>query len=210
MSAGFHIRQRVAGDEEAAIVLSRTVYPWDPYTARELRSQLSVFPEGQFIAVANTGEILGLSMAMIVPNVLCERPHTWAEMTSDGMITGHDGKGGDVLYGVDTIVHPDASGRGIGTALIDARIMLARKLGIRTLRGFTRLPGYALHHDQMPFEVYADDVLAERRTEPALLMLKKCGFRIRDVVKGYVSNDHIGPGHAAVMVLELDTTTLKP
>lgn len=143
-------------------------------------------------------------MAMVVKNTCCEQPHTWSSITANGLITGHDELHGDVLYGVDTIVHPDMGGMGVGTALIRARIALAQEMGLRLLRGFTRLPGYATYSDYMSFESYAEDIRVERRTEPALRMLKKCGFKIHDVVRGYVDNDRVGLGHAAVMILELE------
>ena len=88
------IEEIVKLQEESFPVLARYGNIWHP---DELTSHLQVFPQGQFVAVEEDGEVVGSASTLIVTLNPEYAEHTWKGVTSNGMFTGHD-PNGDSLY----------------------------------------------------------------------------------------------------------------
>ena len=75
------------------------------YARSELFGQINRFPDGQFVAEYE-GVIVGYCATFIISSDVALAPHTWNEITGVGFAARHDPEG-DMLYGMDVMVHPD-------------------------------------------------------------------------------------------------------
>ncbi len=190
------VRNTTFADLPSIAVLSKEVYPWDPYTIEQLQAQLRVFPQGQFVAVNRSGDVLGMSASMVVPNSRCGSSHTWGGVTGDGLLQPHSLNSADVLYGVETLVHPDARRSGIAQELMQMRFELARRLGVSKHVAAVRLSGYGAYSNVLSPQDYLRHVLNGSILEGCLVMLKNLGYRATGLLPDYLPSDPYSLGHA--------------
>ena len=94
------VRNATKNDIKAIQKLVDLAYPskeMPTYAASQLRGQMSVFPEGQFVAVYGE-EIVGYMATFVIDGEIALRAHTWKEVTGGGYASTHD-PDGDWLYG---------------------------------------------------------------------------------------------------------------
>ncbi len=72
---------------------------------KRLSSHLSVFPEGQLVAVEPDGTVVGSASTLVVTLNPDYADHAWKDITADWMFTNHN-PNGDSLYGADISTHP--------------------------------------------------------------------------------------------------------
>ncbi len=196
------VRPTTATDIPAIIALSERIYgPGSAWAARQLRSHLSVFPEGQFVAVLpdGTGErVLGMAASLIVNWDDYELEDAWRDFTEHGTFTNHD-PGGRTLYGAEVMTDPERRGQGVGSALYLARRRLVERLGLLRIRAGARLRGYHRFAKAMRAEAYTAEVVAKRRRDPTLSFQLGRGFGVIGVVEGYLRHDPESLGWAAVI-----------
>jgi GNAT superfamily N-acetyltransferase len=194
------VRNTLPEDFPAIERLCRRVYPESvPWQAPQLRSHGSVFPGGQFVAIApGTGALVGMAASLIVLWDDYEIDANWRDMTDHGMFTNHDPKG-HTLYGAEIMVDPDARRRGVGRAIYAARRELARRMGLLRIRAGARLRGYRRYHDSLTPEAYVRAVVNGSIADPTLTFQLKQRFKVIAVVSGYLQHDPESLGHAAVI-----------
>jgi GNAT superfamily N-acetyltransferase len=195
------IRHLSAEDFGPIVDLTRAVYPTSPpWSARQLESHLSVFPEGQFVAVElATRRVVGMAACLIVLWDDYDTRASWRDFTDGGMFTNHDSSRGRTLYGAEVMVHPDVQGRGIGSALYGARRVLAQRLGLLRIRAGARLRGYHRHADAESAEAYVARVAAGACFDPTLSFQLRHGFHVLAVAPDYLHHDPESLGYAAVI-----------
>lgn len=195
------VRQTASSDIPAVIELTRRVYPGSaPWTERQLASHLAVFPEGQFVAVdEQSGRVVGMAASLVVLWDDYEMNASWRDFTDLGMFTNHDPEHGRTLYGAEVMVDPEQQGRGIGGRLYAARRELVERLGLLRIRAGARLRGYGKHADRMTAEEYVERVVRNELCDPTLTFQLHRGFRVLDVVSGYLRHDPESLGYAAVI-----------
>lgn len=198
------VRRTRPEDLDALIALCRAVYPFTPpYGGEQLRSQQTVFPAGQMVAVARDPEteeetVVGMAASLILLWDDYETQDTWRDFTDHGLFTNHDPEG-RTLYGAEVMVHPEWQGRGVGSKLYEARRRLARRLGLRRIRAGARLRGYHRYADRMSAGQYVEAVVAGELRDPTLTFQLNRGFRVLHVVSGYLKGDPESLGWAAVI-----------
>lgn len=197
---GAVVRNTRPADFPAIERLCRQVYPDSvPWTQTQLASHVSVFPEGQFVALdPRTGGLLGMAASLIVLWDDYEIDTNWRDMTDHGMFTNHD-PAGHTLYGAEIMVSPDARRRGIGRSLYAARRDLVRRLRLLRIRAGARLRGYRQYRDTLDPDAYVRAVVAGTITDPTLTFQLKQRFKVIAVVAGYLQHDSESLGHAAVI-----------
>ena len=90
------VRQVRRPDIDARAELSRRVYaPVESYSRCMWRAQLNNFPDGQCLAEYDD-KIVGHCATFMISEKAALAPHTWAEITGQGLAVRHD-EGGDVL-----------------------------------------------------------------------------------------------------------------
>lgn len=181
--------------------LCREVYPETlPWGRDQLTSHLRVFPEGQLVAVDEaSGKVVGMAASLIVLWDDYDLDASWRDFTDHGMFTNHDPESGRTLYGAEVMVHPAFQGRGVGSALYEARRELVERLGLRRIRAGARLRGYHRYADRMSAEEYVEKVVAGELRDPTLSFQIRRGFRVLAVVSDYLHHDPESRGYAAVI-----------
>ena len=181
--------------------LCRRIYPdTPPWNSQQLSSHLSVFPEGQFVAVYGPGEqVVGMSASLIVDWEDYEMLDNWEQFTADGTFTNHDPRRGRTLYGAEVIVDPTLQHHGIGDKLYNARRSLTESHKLLRIRAGSRLRGYSLYAATLQPEDYVVAVVEGRQHDPTLSFQLNEGFHVLAVVPHYLSDDPESLGYAAVI-----------
>lgn len=172
----------------------------DCLRVRHFLSQMRIFPEAQFIAIdRQTGLVVGMTSGMRLhfdPTQTTLK--SWAEITDHGMLTPHDPHG-EWMYGVESAVHPDYQGHGVGSRLMDARANVARRLNLRGIVAGSVIRDYHTVADQMSPQQYLDAVMAGKRWDSNLSKQMKKGFRPLYLMPNYVTDEtSLGWGVAIV------------
>lgn len=203
---GLAIRHRCLEDIPAIQALMKRVYlpplhgPEAVWTEAGLLRHLARFPEGQLVAELD-GHLVGTSTCMRVSLEKALAPHSWAALTARGTLATHEPLG-EAFYGVNIAVDPTCQGQGVGRALYEARIALARRLGCRCFVAGARIPGYHRLAHAMEPETYVAEVAAGRLFDPTLSKQIAVGFQVRGLLRDYAPDPET-LGHAALIVLEL-------
>ncbi len=194
------VRATTPGDFSGIIALCRRVYPKShPWTEEQLSSHLSMFAEGQFVAVdpAN-GAVVGMAASLIVSWDDYEMDGNWRDFTDVGRFTNHD-TSGRTLYGAEVMVDPTIQRRGVGSKLYAARRGLVERLGLLRIRAGARLRGYGKVAAEMSPEQYARKVESGELDGPTLSFQLSHGFKVIAVVGNYLRDDPESQGYAAVI-----------
>lgn len=198
-AADVTVRNTRAEDFTGVIELTRRVYPGTPpWTRDQLHSHLSVFPEGQFVALAGS-RVVGMLASLIVLWDDYDFETSWRDFTAGGTFANHDPERGRTLYGAEVMVDPECQGTGIGTKLYAAREALVVRLGLRRIRAGARLRGYHTVADRMSPHEYVAHVERGELRDPTLSFQLGRGFRVIGLSSGYLRHDPESLGHAAVI-----------
>jgi GNAT superfamily N-acetyltransferase len=198
---GIVVRNTTPADFEGIQDVSREVYTASPpWSEAQLASHLTVFPEGQFVAVdAESGRVVGMAASLVVLWDDYDLAASWHDFTDAGMFTNHDPGQGRTLYGAEVMVRPGLQGRGIGKQLYGARRRLVETRGLLRIRAGARLRGYHRYAGEMSAEDYAIRVIGGTIGDPTLSFQLRQGFRVLAVVPAYLRRDPESLGFAAVI-----------
>ncbi len=197
---GIQIRLLAVRDFARIAEIGTALYPqMPPWTRRSLQSQLDHFARGQMVAVETpTDRVVGYAASLIISWEDYGHGHTWKQVTGDGSFRTHDPTG-RTLYGADVMVDADAQGHGIGKMFYAARRQLTVDLNLRRIRAMARIRHYHQHADQLSPAEYVKKVVAGEIGDPTLSFQLRQGFKVLDVVPGYLTDDPESMGHAAVI-----------
>ena len=194
------VRQARLDDVSEIAALSRRVYAPDPgYSQRAIRSQIINFPEGQFIAEYE-GEVVGHCATFIISGDAALNPHSWAEITGDGLASRHDPEG-DYLYGMEVSVDPNYRRLRIGRRLYAMREKLCQELRLKGIVFGGRMPGYARRQRTYPNpDDYVQAVADRKIRDTAIRFHLSNDFEPIGVLKDYDPDDKDSLGYATHMV----------
>jgi ribosomal protein S18 acetylase RimI-like enzyme len=189
---GVRVRNTTKIDIPKIVDLQKESFPFlakygNIWHEEELSSHLSVFPEGQFVAVEPDGTVVGSASTLIVNLDPEYADHAWKDITADGMFTNHN-PNGDSLYGADISTHPKYRHEGIGSMLYDARKQLNIKLKLRRLIAGGRLYNYCEYANQLSAAEYASKVIEGKLHDPVLSFEIANGFRFIKVISNYLDD----------------------
>jgi ribosomal protein S18 acetylase RimI-like enzyme len=189
---GVKVRNTTQEDIPKIVNLQKESFPYlarygNIWRPEELQSHLSIFPEGQFVAVEPDGTVVGSASTLIVLLDTEYADHTWQGITANGMFTNHNSNGGS-LYGADISTHPKYRHEGIGSMLYDTRKELVIKLNLRRMIAGGRLFNYCEHADQMSALEYAQKVIRGELRDPVLSFELANGFRFIKVLPNYLED----------------------
>lgn len=185
-------------DFDDLVKLQQKCFPgmaaWD---IDQIRSQLRIFPEGQF-CVEYDGQLVASASSLIVDFERHEDWHNWKEIADSGYIRNHD-EMGDTLYGIEIMVDPGFRGLKLARRLYAARKQLARARNLRRIIIAGRIPGYGQHADAMPASQYVDHVIAKKLFDPVLTVQLSNGFALRGLIPNYFPTDTASKGYATFL-----------
>lgn len=198
------VRLTTEADFEGIQSMSRAIYPDSPtWTLAQLTSHISIFPEGQFVAIdldAPPGAgVVGMASSLIVLWDDYSMDTSWRDFTKSGTFINHDRARGRTLYGAEVMVHPRMQGKGVGKMMYRARRALCERLGLLRIRAGARLCGYHRFAATMSPEEYTSAVVQGTLTDNTLTFQLKQGFHVLGVARDYLHNDPESLGHAAVI-----------
>jgi predicted amidohydrolase/GNAT superfamily N-acetyltransferase len=197
-SLAVSVRQMAPEDIPEVIGLQKQVYPdllsWTP---GELTRHLAVFPEGQLVAVDESGRILGSASSLIIDWDDYAESAKWYTITGRGTFDTHRPLG-NTLYGADMCVDPLARRQGIGSLFYQARKKMVRERGLKRLLTGGRIPWYAQVAQQMTPQEYVAEVVKGKRRDPTLSFQLANGLVVLDVVPEYL-DDSESRGYATLL-----------
>lgn len=186
-----HLRAGTASrdDVDDIVALSEAVFGEASMTAwrrHHIHEHLERFRSGQTV-VELDGELVGSSITLIVDREEAMGPHTWMSLTGGSTLPNHD-PGGDVLYGAEVMVHPEAQGLGLGRLLYDTRKTLVKRLDLEALVIGGRIPGFGEAHERegISAERYVAEVAEGKRQDPVLSMQMAVGLEPAGVLENYL------------------------
>jgi len=196
-----YARPTESRDFAAIAELCARVYPEDkPWTATQLASHRTVFPEGQFVAVDRQEDrVVGMCASLIVEWNHYDMFDSWEDFTADGMFTNHDPVRGRTLYGAEALVDPSLQGHGVGGTLYGARRELVERLGLLRIRSGARLRSYHRYAREMSASDYVIEVVHGRIDDQTLSFQLHEGFHVLAVVPHYLGEDPETLGYAALI-----------
>jgi predicted amidohydrolase/predicted N-acetyltransferase YhbS len=160
-----------------------------------LRGQISMFPEGQFVAEYD-GEVVGHCATFVIRGEIALKPHTWNEITGYGFASRHD-PDGDYLYGMEVCVDPEFRGLRIGQRLYNSRKTLCQEWGLKGIVFGGRIPGYARRRRKVKsVEEYVQLVQDKKFRDPVLGFQLSNDFEVIGILQGYLTSDKESAGYA--------------
>ena len=180
------IRVARKADVESIRELEKRVWPNFSASKEMIESRISIFPEGQIIAIDLEKKIVvGYLCTMFLGYETSDFPHSWMEITGNGTIQNHD-PSGKYVYGVTLTVD---KGYNLGMQLQVHGWYVIVKYHRRGCYLGSPIPGFASYKKKHP-EITAEDYVFKKRRkncpiDPELAYYHKAGFRIERVLKDY-------------------------
>lgn len=103
------------------------------------------------------------------------------------------------MYGVESCVHPDYRGRGVGSKLMDARFEVLRNLNLRGMIAGSMIMDYHKIAHLMTPEQYVREVAAGLRFDTNLTKQLHKGFRVVNLIPNYVHDQRTLDWAAAIL-----------
>ena len=192
------VRQLRSEDHARVVELQLACFPgMAPWTPEQFASQLAIFPEGQ-VAVEVDGELMASSSSLIIDYDLYSNWHDWASVADGGYIRNHDSEG-DMLYGIEIMVHPDCRGMKLARRLYEARKEIVRERNLKGIVIGGRIPGYLDHRDEMSAHEYVERVEHKELYDPVLTTQLANEFELKMLTKDYLPSDEDSAGWATHM-----------
>ncbi|MFH1438871.1 MAG: GNAT family N-acetyltransferase [Pseudomonadota bacterium] len=168
-----------------------------PWSGEQFESMLSRFPEGQ-LCVEFEGLVVASSSSLILDYDLYSDWHDWNAISDSGFIRNHDPEG-DILYGIEIMVHPDYRGMRLARRLYDARKQLVRERNLKGIVIGGRIPNYIKNRDEMSAHEYVERVQDKSLYDPVLTTQLANSFEIKQMIPDYLPNDEDSSGWATHM-----------
>lgn len=166
------------------------------WSEEQLASHVALFPQGALCAEVN-GVIVGSITSLIVDMAEYGHDHSWAAVTDDGYIRGHNPQG-DTLYVVDIAVAPDYRSAGLGKWMMSSLYETVVHLGLERLLGGGRMPGYGARAGEATPEQYVAKVLSGEWNDPVISFLLRCGRMPVGIASDYLEDEQ-SKNHAVLM-----------
>lgn len=206
------IRPMVTAGIPSVIDLQHRVFPESlAWTCQEVTQHLSVFPEGQLVAVDEFSHVIGSASSLIIDWDDYAESAKWSLITGFGSFSTHNPLG-KTLYGADMCVDPLARRHGVGSRFYKARKKMVKKRGLKRLLTGGRIPGYVEVAQTMTPQEYVAEVVRGRRNDPTLSSQLANGLIVLDVVPEYLEDpdsrgyatllEWLNPEHTVTMSLE--------
>lgn len=182
------LRPMTLADVQTILDMERAAFPDIPderlWKREQVAGHIERFPEGQWV-VERSGVVLGSCMNLRTTWERATSHHSWHDITGGGRLTTHV-PDGDVLYGTEIMVHPQARRMGIGRQLFNRRFGYVVERGLRAFVTGGRLPGYRAMIDRYKPWDYVEAVVRGDVTDAVLTPELRWGLTPLDVMCGYM------------------------
>lgn len=168
-----------------------------PWSREHIRTLLSLFPQGQ-LCISVDGRAVGFALSLVVDYSLLGDDHSYEDVIGDYRFTTHD-PDGDVLYGIDVMVHDEVRGMRVAQRLYEARKGLCENLNLRAIVAGGRIPGYAAQAHAMSPQQYVQAVQRRELHDQVLSFQLANNFHVRRVMAGYLPFDSESKAYATLI-----------
>jgi hypothetical protein len=103
------------------------------------------------------------------------------------------------MYGVESCVHPDYRGRGVGSKLMDARFDVLKQLNLRGMVAGSAIIDYHTARHLTP-QQYVREVITGARFDTNLSKQLHKGFRVHNVIPNFLPGDTDTLGYGVAIV----------
>ncbi|HEX5564920.1 MAG TPA: GNAT family N-acetyltransferase, partial [Sporosarcina sp.] len=192
------IREMKEDDIEKILNMQEVCFPgMEPWEEEHLKSHLSIFPEGQFVAELD-GEIIGSCSSLIINFDEYDDRHSWDDISAKGYITNHNPEGYN-LYGIEVMVHPEYRRMKVGQRLYEARKELVQRLNLKSIIIGGRIPNYHRYADEMSAREYVEAVTRHKIYDPVLTFQLLNDFTLMRINPNYLPDDKASKRYATLM-----------
>ena len=157
-----------------------------------LARHLEIFPEGQFVALAD-GQVIASASSLRVTQKMWDDHGCWDDLTGGLELRNH-APDGSILYGADISVHPAWRGQGIGKALYQARYDLVRRQQLEAYATACRIPDF--QGSGLDVMSYVAAILSGRLVDRTLSPLVRMGLQVVGIQENVMDDPE--SGNAAV------------
>jgi GNAT superfamily N-acetyltransferase len=177
-------------DIPGAVALQRACFP-EPFPEEllwapdHLERHLEIFPEGQFVAIAD-GQVVASASNTRISEPRYEAHESWDATVGGPFLQTFD-PAGATLYGLDISVHPNYRSQGIGRLLYQARFDLVRILGLARYATACRIPDFHLFPGNL--DDYVKAVTTGNRTDRTLTPLLRYGLKLVTGLENYMDDE---------------------
>lgn len=194
-----HLRNLGTADYEDLVAVTQASYSnIGGYWRREqIERLIDLFPDGQ-LAIEHGGKVVAFALAIIVDYSRFGDDHDYASITGNYSFNTHD-PSGDVLYGIEICVHPEARALRLGRRLYDARKELCEKLNLRAIVAGGRMPNYANYAETLKPREYIRKVKNRTIYDPVLSFQLSNEFRVKKVLTDYLPQDTESKAYATLI-----------
>lgn len=203
---GLSVHRTQAHHAEALERLQLLVFPTlsddERFKAEHYLRHLELFPQGQFVVVANGEQVVGMTTTLRLDFNLAHSQHRFADVFAGGWLSSHQPLG-QWLYGADIGTDPAFRGRGIARALYAARHHTVAALGLRGQLTVGMPSGLGALSDTLSPDQYYSELVTGQRTDPTLSAQIRIGFEPRGLIADYI-NDPVCAGYGVLLVLPAD------
>ncbi|MGB4741336.1 MAG: bifunctional GNAT family N-acetyltransferase/carbon-nitrogen hydrolase family protein [Fuerstiella sp.] len=192
------LRRLTVEDYDELIAMQKLCFPgMQPWGRDQIESQIQHFPAGQ-LAIEIDGRIAASSSSLILSFDSGMEWHDWTKVADNGYIRNHVPKG-DVLYGIEMMVHPDFRGMKLSRRLYAARKELCREMNLSRIIIGGRIPGYSKHKDEMNASEYVEQVIGRTHYDSVLTAQLANGFALQGLIPNYFPSDTASCGYATFL-----------
>jgi predicted amidohydrolase len=157
------------------------------WSEKSIRKLLNVFPEGQFIVLADD-RVVGCALSIIVKYSDFGDEHTYRQITGNYTFSTHN-PNGNVLYGIEVFIHPGFRGMRLGRRLYDSRKELCEKLNLKAIVFGGRIPNYHKYASELSPREYIQKVRQSEIFDPVLSFQLSNDFHVKKVLRNYIPED---------------------
>ncbi len=193
------LRNLTVGDYDDIREIHDANYPegHEVWEYRQIKKLLSIFPEGQ-ICIEDKGRVVACALAIIVSSELFDTRHTYLEIIGNYTFSTHNPKG-DLLYGIEVMVHPDFKDMRLGRRLYDARKEMCENLNLKGIVAGGRMPNYHKHSNELTPKEYIKKVASKEIYDPVLTFQLSNDFHVKKILRGYLPEDKESKSYATLI-----------
>lgn len=166
------------------------------WTEDHIRRLIKIFPEGQFVILAN-GKVVGTALSIIVNYNDFGDDHTYEQITGNFTFNTFR-RDGDVLYGIEIFIHPKYRGLRLARRLYNARKELCERLNLKSIVFGGRMPNY-IHHSELSPKEYLEKVRTKEIYDEVLSFQLANEFHVIQILTNYMPDDKESKEFATLM-----------
>lgn len=191
----FTVRPMRPDDVAEVVGLQRACFPVPfpeelLWRQEHIATHLAQFPDGQFVAAEPSGRVVASATNMRLNQASWDNHLDW-ETKTGGLALPRHAPDGEVLFGVDISVHPQARRQGLARRLYQARFEMIDNSRLTLYATVCRLPGFSASEFQ-DVAAYAEAVAHDQAIDPTLTPLLRMGLTFAGVQTDYMDDEESG------------------